>query len=301
MTGFGHRLRIAILVAGLVSVAVVSMVWDRRALLGGGRELPWWTGVVLDVTVPVQKMVTMPVDFTRAAWARYVALVGVGEENARLRERLAALEEDNLQLREALVASGRLRRIAEMRDDFEIPMLPSELVGGDVSPWFRSVLLDRGRLHGVRSGMPVISDQGLAGLVIAASRNAAKAMLLLDRQSAVDGAVQRSRARGIVRGRSTEDLEFEFVVRGSDVRVGDVVITSGLGGVYPRGLRIGEVTAVSDPGSRLLQTATLAPAVDFGRLEQVFVMLRRGPTLELLSRGEDEEAPTVSAPDRPES
>jgi rod shape-determining protein MreC len=257
--------------------------------------------VVLDVTVPVQKMVTMPVDFTRDAWARYVALVGVGEENARLRERLAAVEEDNLQLREALVASGRLRRIAEMRDDFEIPMLPSELVGGDVSPWFRSVLLDRGRTHGVRSGMPVISDQGLAGLVIAASRNAAKTMLLLDRQSAVDGTVQRSRARGIVRGRGTEDLEFEFVVRGSDVQVGDVVITSGLGGVYPRGLRIGEVTAVSDPGSRLLQTATLAPAVDFGRLEQVFVMLRRGPTLELLYRGEDAEAPAASPPDRPES
>jgi rod shape-determining protein MreC len=301
MIGLGHRLRIAILVAGLVSVAVVSMVWDRRALLGGGRELPWGAGVVLDVTVPVQKMVAMPVDFVRDAWIRYVTLVGVEEENTRLRERLADLEEDNLQLREALVASGRLQRIAEMRDDFEIPMLPSELVGGDVSPWFRSVLLDRGKGHGVRSGMPVISDQGLVGLVIAASGNAAKTMLLLDRQSAVDGTVQRSRARGIVRGRGTEDLEFEFVVRGSDVRVGDMVITSGLGGVYPKGLRIGEVTAVSDPGSRLLQTATLAPAVDFGRLEQAFVMLRRGPTLELLYRGEDAEAPTAATPDRPES
>jgi rod shape-determining protein MreC len=246
-------------------------------------------------------MVAMPVDFARDAWIRYLALIGVEEENARLRERLEELEEDNLQLREALVASGRLGRIAEMRDDFEIPMLPSELVGGDVSPWFRSVLFDRGRRHGVRSGMPVISDQGLVGLVSAASRNAAKTMLLLDRQSAVDGTVQRSRARGIVRGRGTEDLEFEFVVRGGDVRVGDMVITSGLGGVYPKGLRIGEITAVSDAGSRLLQTATLAPAVDFGRLEQVFVMLRRGATLELLYRGEDEEAPRAAAPDRPES
>jgi cell shape-determining protein MreC len=85
-----------------------------------------------------------------------------------------------------------------------------------------------------------------------------------------------------VRGRGTSDLEFEFVVRGSDVREGDVVITSGLGGVYPKGLRIGVVREVSDPGGRLLQTAVLAPAVDFGRLEQVFVMLRRGPTMDLL-------------------
>jgi rod shape-determining protein MreC len=76
-------------------------------------------------------------------------------------------------------------------------------------------------------------------------------------------------------------LEFEFAVRGSDVRVGDVVITSGLGGAYPKGLRIGEVLEVGEPGD-LLQTAVVKPAVDFGRLEGVFVMLWRAPTMDLL-------------------
>ena len=113
-------------------------------------------------------------------------------------------------------------------------------------------------------------------------------MLLLDRQSAIDGTIQRSRSRGILRGRGSDVLEFEFVARGGDVRVGDLVITSGLDGVDPKGLRIGSVTALSDPGSRLLQTATVEPAVDFGRLELVFVMLRRGPTMELLYSSEDE-------------
>ena len=113
--------------------------------------------------------------------------------------------------------------------------------------------------------MPVISELGLVGLVTATSTRAAKAMLVLDRQSAVDGIVQRSRSRGIVRGRGTDQLDFEFVVRGSNVRIGDIVISSGLGGVYPKGIRIGEVTSVSDPGSELLQTAKLVPAVDFGR------------------------------------
>jgi rod shape-determining protein MreC len=282
MGEFGRRVRIAMLVIALVAVALVSMVSDRRALMAGGRELPWGAGTILDLAVPVQKLIAMPAGFVRDAWRHYVELVGVQQENERLRARLARLAEDNLQLREALVASGRLQQIAEMRDDFEIPMLPSELVGGDVSPWFRSVSFDRGLGDGVRSGMPVISEDGLVGLVTAVSQRASRTMLLLDRQSAVDGTVQRSRARGIVRGRGSDELEFEFVVRGGDVRVGDVVITSGLGGVYPKGLRIGQVTAVSDPGARLLQTATVAPAVDFGRLEQVFVMLRRGPTMELL-------------------
>jgi rod shape-determining protein MreC len=136
------------------------------------------------------------------------------------------------------------------------------------------------------------------GLVTSTSNNASKAMLVLDRQSAVDGIVQRSRSRGIVRGGGTDQLDFEFVVRESDVRIGDVVITSGLGGVHPKGIRIGEVISVSDPGSDLLQTATLTPAVDFGRLELVFVMLRRGSTMELLYQAEDAAITGASASSR---
>ena len=229
----------------------------------------------------------MPDELTRDAWRSYVAVVRVGEENEALRSKLALLEEENLQLREALVASGRLQRIAAIREEFEVPMLASELVGVDASAWFRSVLVNPGRVHGVRSGMPDISEHGQVGLVTSTSNNASKAMLVLDRQSAVDGIVQRSRSRGIVRGGGTDQLDFEFVVRESDVRIGDVVITSGLGGVHPKGIRIGEVISVSDPGSDLLQTATLTPAVDFGRLELVFVMLRRGSTMELLYQVED--------------
>ena len=299
MTEFRSRVFIAFLAVGLVGIALVNMVVDRRAFGEGGRELSWWSGIVLDAAVPVQKMIAVPFDLARGAWNEYLAVLDVRDENSGLRSRLATVEEENLQLREALVASGRLQRIAEMRDEFEIPMLPAELVGLDVSTWFRSALIDRGRSRGVHAGMPVVSEKsGLVGLVTTTSRSAAKLMLLIDRQSAVDGVVQRSRARGVVRG-GKESLEFEFVARGGDVQAGDVVITSGLDGVYPKGLRIGEVTAVTDPGSRLLQTATLDPAVDFGRLEQVFVMLRRGPTMELLYATGDGDAPDPAEPPAP--
>jgi rod shape-determining protein MreC len=145
--------------------------------------------------------------------------------------------------------------------------------------------------------MPVINEEGIVGLVTATSERAARVTLLLDRQTAIDGTVQRSRTRGIVRGRGTELVEFEFVARGGDVEVGDSVITSGLDGVYPKGLRVGLVTAVSEAGAGLLRTATVAPAVDFGRLEQAFVILRRGPSMELLYRteGGDGEAQAADA------
>lgn len=287
MANFRNRSPLTALVVGLVGFAVVAMVVDRRSVVNRNRELSGWSGAVLDVAAPVQKMIALPFGLLQDAWRHYVSVLEVKEQNEVLHERLALLEEENLQLREALIASGRLERIAEIRADFEVPMLPTELVGVDPSPWFRSVLVDDGRSNGVRSGMPVISELGLVGLVTETSQGTARVTLVLDRQSAVDGIVQRSRSRGIVRGRGTDELDFEFVVRGRDVRIGDVVISSGLGGVYPKGIRIGEITSVSDPGSGLLQTAKLTPSVEFGRLEQVFVMLRRGPTMELLYADDD--------------
>src|SRR5262245_14719662 len=291
------RMRLSLLVGGLVAAATVSMVVDRRALRGGPRELPPWAGPILDATVPLQKAIAFPIDFVRHTWGHYADLVAVSERNEALKQRIAALEEQNLQLREALVAGGRLARIAEMRADFEVPMLPAQLVGSDVSAFFRSVLVDRGRSQGVRSGMPVISEEGVVGLVTATSERAARATLLLDRQTAIDGTVQRSRTRGIVRGRGSDVIEFEFVSRGADVAVGDVVITSGLDGGYPKGRRVGTVTAVAEADAGLLRTATLVPAVDFGRLEQAFVILRRGPSMELLYRteGGDSDAQTAAA------
>jgi rod shape-determining protein MreC len=277
------------------------MVIDRRSLAGGGRELPWWQAAVLEVAAPVGRIVSAPIDAATGFYENYVDLLGIRVENRRLRRRIAEIESENLQFREALVASGHLARVASMRDEIEIPMLPAEVVGLDVAPWFRSVLIDRGERHGVEPGYPVITHEGVVGVVTATSGHAAKTMLLLDRQSAVDAVVQRSRARGVVRGIGRDRLEFEFVVRGADVVAGDEVVTSGLGGIYPKGLRLGRVTELREAGGQLTRIAVVEPAVDLGQLEQVFVMLRRGPTMDLLYRPnraeQDLDGPaSVSAP-----
>jgi rod shape-determining protein MreC len=297
MLGFLKGLGAPIAFGALVLLAIITMVTDRRTLKeSSGRDLSWWEGIVLEIAAPLQSIVAAPVDAVRSTWQSYFDLVGVGEENERLRTRVASLEESNLQYREALVSSGNLERIAAMRDEFEIPMLPSEIVGLDVSPWFRSVMIDRGTGHDVHAGYPVITDEGVVGLVTRTSAHAAKTMLVLDRQSTIDGVVQRSRVRGVVRGKGTDQLVFEFVARGGDVDVGDVIISSGMGGVYPKGLRIGAVVELLDPGGGLMQFATVQPAVDFGKLEQVFVMLHRGPSMELLYGTNTPEEPSTPAP-----
>jgi len=300
MPEFLKRLGAPIAFGALALLAVITMVTDRRTLReSSGRDLSWWEGAVLEIAAPLQSVVAAPVDGVRGTWQSYVDLVGVREENERLRGRVASLEEENLQYREALVSSGNLERIAAMRDEFEVPMLPSEIVGLDVSPWFRSVMVDRGNGHGVRAGNPVITDEGVVGLVTRTSAHAAKTMLVLDRQSTIDGVVQRSRVRGVVRGKGTDQLVFEFVTRGGDVEVGDVIITSGMAGVYPKGLRVGVVVELLDAGGGLMQIATVQPAVDFGKLEQVFVMLHRGPSMDLLYGTNAPDAPPADPVEPP--
>jgi rod shape-determining protein MreC len=289
MRDFLRRIRLPLVFTALLLLTTTLMVADRRTVLEGGSDHSWLEGVLIEIAAPIQKLIRLPVDLLGEAWTDYIALVDLRRKNQALRARVAALEEENLQFREALVASGNLERIVQMRERFEVPLLPSEVVGQDVFPWFRSILLDRGRSHEVRSGMPVVSDHGLVGLVTATSPHASRAMMLLDRQSAVDAIVQRSRARGIVRGKGTGDLEFVFMVRGDDVQPDDVLITSGVGGVYPKGLRIGTVTAVQTEEERLLHTGSVRPSVDFGRIEQVFIMLQRGPTMDLLYAGAGDE------------
>jgi rod shape-determining protein MreC len=280
MFGFLKRMSAPIVLGALILMALAAIVGDRAESDRG--DLPWIQGFLLDVTVPFQKAVALPADLISEVWYSYIELVDLRAENEGLRAELLDLAEANLQLREALVSSGHLDQIVEMRDGFEVPMLPSTVAGLDVSPFFRSILVDRGSGHGVMAGNPVITHEGVVGLVTRTSEHAAKAMLVLDRQSAVDAVIQRSRTRGMVRGRGTGEPKFEFEARGGDVEVGDLVLTSGLGGVYPKGLKLGEVSALTDPGSSLIQFATVSPAVNFGRLEQVFLILRRGPGMGLL-------------------
>ncbi len=183
-------MRAPIVFVTLAVLATVAMVADRGD--GAPRDaLPWWQSMVLEAAAPLQRLVSAPAAAVANTWSHYVNLVGVSEENEKLRLRVSRLEDENLQFREALVTSGHLERIAEIADKFEVPMLPSQVVGLDVSPWFRSALVDRGTQHGVRPGNPVITDDGVVGTVTATSDSAARIMLVMDRQSAVAGIVQR--------------------------------------------------------------------------------------------------------------
>ena len=280
MRDFFKKVRLLLLLVLLILLTLSSMLVGKSPHRSGNENFV--QRLLFDIASPVQSVIRIPIRFILKTWEDYVHLIDLKSENEVLKERLLVQEKEILEYQEALVSSGHLQRLAEMRADFQIPLLPAKIVGQDVSPWFRSILLERGGDRLVRGGMPVVADTGLVGIITATSPTTSRAMLILDSQSSLSGIVQRSRARGLVRGTGTRLLDFVLMVRGDDVEPGDVVLTSGIDGIYPQGLKIGEISRVNYAEERLVQVAELAPAVDFGRMEQVFIMEKRGLTMDLL-------------------
>ena len=254
----------------LALLCVIAMTSQKRpAGLGVGSQL------LVELTLPLQQMVTLPVRELRALWGDYISLVHVREQNEQLRSELARVKEENLQYREAIVASERFQRLSGFRAQHEVPMVPANVVAQDLSAWFQSVVIDRGSTSGIRPGMPVITDSGVVGVVSGTTPRAAKVLLISDPQSRVDAYVQRTRARGTVRGAADHDCDFEHVLREEDVQPGDLLLTSGLGAVYPKGLVVGTVSSVKKRPWGLFQVVGIEPAVDFRQLEEVFVILEQ--------------------------
>ena len=220
-----------------------------------------------------QKAVTRTVVFFRNVWRHYFYLVETSRENVSLKRKLRQAQERNLQFHEIAIANVRLRKLLNFQKNSQHAYLSAEVVGKDPSPWFKTVIIDKGRADGVAKGFPVVIPEGIVGQVMAAANHYAKVLLLIDPNGAVDAIAQRTRARGIIKGGTTDTYQFKYVMRKHDVRVGDTVISSGLDGVYPKGLGIGRVMTVSKKKSGIFQEITVTPSVDFEKLEEVFVLL----------------------------
>jgi len=250
--------------------ATLSLASQERSVSMG-----FASQMLLEVTVPLQEMVALPVREVRDLWEGYVDLVGVRRDRDAIRDEVAKLRDENLQLREALVASDRYKRFGDFQDEHDLPLLPADVSAEDLSPWFKSITIDKGSSDGVQPGMPVITHAGLVGVVSGTSPRFARVLLMVDPQSQVDTYTQRSRARGSARGRADGSCTLQYVLREADIQVGDDLLTSGLDSIYPKGLRVGRVSHVESEPYGLFQRVEVEPAVDFYALEEVFVVLER--------------------------
>ncbi|MDO3376724.1 rod shape-determining protein MreC [Geoalkalibacter halelectricus] len=232
--------------------------------------------MALIVTAPLLKGIDQLVAQTQALWGNYVWLVEAAQENAQLREENFLLKAELENLREIRLANERLRQLLEFKDELVLSAVPARVIAVDASSWSRTVLLDKGTRSGVREGMAVVTAAGVVGRVIKAAPGESRVLLITDAASAVATLVQRTRTRGVCRGRG-DMLTLDFALRQEDIQVGDRLVTSGTGGVFPKGLLVGEVVRVTRGDYGLFQTVEVAPAADFSRLEEVLVLVEEQP------------------------
>ncbi|UCG21122.1 MAG: rod shape-determining protein MreC [Deltaproteobacteria bacterium] len=258
----------------LIFLLALSLI---SANLHSRENMSFFESLVVGITSPVQKAVWGVIGGISNIWRGYFYLVGLEKENQVLKRELQELKLEVNRYREAHLANERLRALLNFKKSIATPLLPAQLVAFDPAGWFQTILIDKGRNDGVVRDMAVVSAEGLVGRVIGVSNHHAKVLLILDGNSAVDAYIQRSRARGVLVGLGLELCLLKYVQRNEDVQVGDQVISSGMGGVFPKGLLVGTVKEVVRGSSGLFQRVEVEPAVNFGRLEEVLVVIQSPP------------------------
>jgi rod shape-determining protein MreC len=228
--------------------------------------------VLLDVLAPFQDGFTWLRHGVGDTWQVYVNLVGVRHENERLQDQIAALEARLVRLGELEASNRRLQRLLDLRERLDGTVYAARVIGRDPLPWFRTLTVDRGERDGIRRGLAVVSPRGVVGQIADVSRTAARVLLLTDHNSGIDAVVQRSRARGIVQGGREEGCLMNYLKRDDDVRAGDRVVTSGLDGIFPKGVLIGQVVEVETRNRGLLQAAVIDPSAPLDRIEEVLII-----------------------------
>lgn len=258
-----------------VSVAVVAIAFVAFALLPRQSQFLFHT-----VGEPLADLVAIPVRGTatldrtlREWWMQYIALQGLSQQNRELRETVQQLRGDVNRLREQAYMAQRLAALLEFQKDQSVRTVAARVIGRSVSNWYQGVILNKGEEDGIREQMGVMTTAGVVGRIVRTSASTSIALLMIDPNVAITGMVQRTRDEGMVQGTSRGLVLMKYIPPLSSVKTGDVVVTSGLTGGFPRGVLIGEVARVEESEDSLFHTAEIVPAVKFRYLDEVLIVV----------------------------
>jgi rod shape-determining protein MreC len=228
--------------------------------------------ILLWIMRPLQLAAQATTNWIQDIQNNYSTLAGYRSENEKLRKRIQELEVEKNQLLEAEATNRRLQQILEFSSQLPSGSLIASIIADSASSWFKSCLLDKGSADGVRKGSAVVTPLGVVGQVVAVTARTAKVLLLTDPNSGVDVLVQRTRARGIVSGSLDNGTILKYVKRSEDIQEGDRLVTSGIDGVFPKGVVVGAVTKVRKQTLGLFQHIEVMPAVNLARTEEVLIV-----------------------------
>ncbi len=227
---------------------------------------------ILTFAAPFQVGVDGIVDNVTDVWGNYLWLVDAQKRNLELEQENLELHSQLQQVEEISLQNERLRKLLAFVDDLDRPALPAQVIGEDGSNWARTIIIDKGTRAGLYSGLAVVSAQGVVGRIMKTAPDSSRVLLITDASSALAALIQRTRTRGVARGLGAK-LSIEYALRDSDIQIGDLLVTSGMGGVFPKGLPLGLVESVEKDQYGLFQQVTATPTTDFSHLEEVMVIV----------------------------
>lgn len=262
----------------MVGALIVFLIFGG---LKGDNKLSYAERVVLTLFGPLSKEASLSGSGFKRFWRHYLWLRGVAEENERLRLEIARLQAELVEAREHELEYERLARLLKVAKGIDAPKIAAKIVGRPLGGWQGLVIIDKGERDGVFPEMPVVTytprgPGALVGQVVASVAHYAKVLLITDPSSAVDVFIQRSRQRGLLRGQGENRCILDYVPAEADVREKDIVVTSGLDGIYPKGILVGQVVKIY-PGREkgLFRLVEVVPAAPLRDLEEVLVILKR--------------------------
>lgn len=245
------------------------------------RRAPWYEEIFWNLISPPVSFFSSISSKVGGVWQGYMALVGVREENESLKARLAELEQKQIENELTSAENARLKSLLNYHDMFSKRTVTARVISNDMRPEFRSAVINRGFLDGVRPLMPVLGARGLVGKIGRVTENSALVIFITDPNSAVDATVTRSRERGMVVGTAWHAgfkagyylTRLEYLNSQSDVAENDTVVTSGLDGVFPPGIPIGTLSGIKTSHYGVFREAMIVPFEDMAELSEVLVVL----------------------------
>jgi len=229
-------------------------------------------GLVVSMTAPGLEGLEYVGRSAKQLWLGYFYLIGVRRQNAELQRQLEEYKQREVQFQEAEQGLTRLETLLDLKRQVALPVIGARVIAYDPTLWSRSAIINQGQVQGVKDGLPVLAPQGIVGRIVGVYPEYSKVMLIVDRKSSADAMVQRTRIRGMLKGKGGNRCSLEFVPKSADVQVGDLVLASGLVGLYPKGLVFGKVTAANKKNPGVFQEIEVTPNVDLSTLEEVLVV-----------------------------
>jgi rod shape-determining protein MreC len=255
----------------VLGAAILLHVILISAQVNTASGLPVLQVVTFGSFSEIQRGTMALIDGVRGMWSGYIALRQVQQENDALRQEMQTLQVKLQQERAEAQRTDNLRQLLELRERANLDTVAAEVIAGAASPDFQTVTIDKGSSESLETDMAVISPAGVVGRVILPSRRASKVQLLIDRNAAAGALIERTRVQGVVVGIGDGMLRMQYVPGTADVKTGDLVVTSGIDGIYPKGFVIGTIDH-ADRGGGAYHEIVIRPAVDFTRLEEVLIV-----------------------------